>query len=157
MTKKYYLTTPIYYPSGYLHLGHTYSTVVADSLKRFREKQGYEVGRDENGPAQAPPGTFADRGAIVPVSPRKYQERCGCGRQVQRPRPASRQGWQPRCRHRSGSHCGDQGLRKNAIQVIVGAKIRTAPSSALVAQGRASAIITSCSRHSLQNRTTPSS
>lgn len=43
MTKKYYLTTPIYYPSGYLHLGHTYSTVVADSLKRFREKQGYEV------------------------------------------------------------------------------------------------------------------
>lgn len=50
---KYYLTTPIYYPSGYLHLGHTYSTIVADSLKRFREKQGYEVffttGTDEHG------------------------------------------------------------------------------------------------------------
>ena len=53
MAKTYYLTTPIYYPSSYLHLGHTYSTVVADTLKRFRTKQGYEVffttGTDEHG------------------------------------------------------------------------------------------------------------
>lgn len=53
MSKKYYLTTPIYYPSDNLHIGHTYTTVAADSLKRFKELQGYDVyfvtGTDEHG------------------------------------------------------------------------------------------------------------
>ena len=50
---KYYVTTPIYYPSDNLHIGHTYTTVAADSLKRFKKLQGFDVffttGSDEHG------------------------------------------------------------------------------------------------------------
>ncbi|WFA08502.1 methionine--tRNA ligase [Tissierella sp. Yu-01] len=50
---KFYLTTPIYYPSDNLHIGHTYTTVAADSIKRFKSLQGYDVffttGSDEHG------------------------------------------------------------------------------------------------------------
>lgn len=53
MKEKYYLTTPIYYPSDNLHIGHTYTTVAADSIKRYKELQGYDVlfvtGTDEHG------------------------------------------------------------------------------------------------------------
>ena len=53
MSKKYYLTTPIYYPSDNLHIGHTYCTVAADALKKFKKMQGYDVffttGSDEHG------------------------------------------------------------------------------------------------------------
>lgn len=53
MSKKYYVTTPIYYPSDNLHIGHTYCTVAADCIKRFKEIQGYDVffttGSDEHG------------------------------------------------------------------------------------------------------------
>lgn len=53
MKKTYYLTTPIFYPSGNLHIGHTYTTIVADTIKRFKEIQGYDVffttGTDEHG------------------------------------------------------------------------------------------------------------
>ncbi|HLR33731.1 MAG TPA: methionine--tRNA ligase [Tissierellales bacterium] len=53
MMKKFYLTTPIYYPSDNLHIGHTYTTVAADTLKRFEEALGYDVlfvtGTDEHG------------------------------------------------------------------------------------------------------------
>ena len=49
----YYLTTPIFYPNSNLHIGHTYTTIVADTLKRFKEIQGYDVffttGTDEHG------------------------------------------------------------------------------------------------------------
>ncbi len=49
----YYITTPIYYPSGKLHLGHVYSTVSADVLKRIKQQEGYNVkfltGTDEHG------------------------------------------------------------------------------------------------------------
>ncbi|NLN14519.1 MAG: methionine--tRNA ligase [Tissierellia bacterium] len=49
----YYLTTPIYYPSDNLHIGHTYTTVAADSIKKFKRLQGYDVffvtGSDEHG------------------------------------------------------------------------------------------------------------
>jgi methionyl-tRNA synthetase len=49
----YYITTPIYYPSSKLHIGHTYSTVMADALARFKRLQGYDVyfltGTDEHG------------------------------------------------------------------------------------------------------------
>lgn len=51
--KKYYITTPIYYPSDNLHIGHTYTTVAADTLKRFKKLLGYDVffttGTDEHG------------------------------------------------------------------------------------------------------------
>lgn len=51
--KSYYITTPIYYPSGNLHLGHTYTTIAADALKRYKNIQGYDAylvtGTDEHG------------------------------------------------------------------------------------------------------------
>ncbi len=34
--KTYYITTPIYYPSGHMHIGHTYTTVAADAMTRFK-------------------------------------------------------------------------------------------------------------------------
>lgn len=50
---KYYITTPIYYPSGKWHLGTCYTTVVCDALARFKRMQGYETfyltGTDEHG------------------------------------------------------------------------------------------------------------
>mgnify|MGYP000978765102 CR=1 FL=1 len=51
--KTYYITTPIYYPSDRLHIGHTYTTVAADALARFKRMTGYDVmfltGTDEHG------------------------------------------------------------------------------------------------------------
>ncbi len=51
--KPYYITTPIYYPSDNLHLGHTYTTIIADTVKRYKQLQGYDVffttGTDEHG------------------------------------------------------------------------------------------------------------
>ena len=51
--KKFYITTPIYYPSSDLHIGHTYTTVAADALTRFKKQQGYDAymltGTDEHG------------------------------------------------------------------------------------------------------------
>lgn len=53
MKKNYYITTPIYYPSGNPHIGHCYTTVACDSIARYRRKQGYNVmfltGTDEHG------------------------------------------------------------------------------------------------------------
>src|ERR1700737_1672625 len=50
---KFYLTTPIYYTNGLPHIGHTYTTVVADTVRRYKRMQGYEVvmttGTDEHG------------------------------------------------------------------------------------------------------------
>ena len=50
---KYYITTPIYYPSSKLHIGHTYCTVMADAMARFKRLAGYDVrfltGTDEHG------------------------------------------------------------------------------------------------------------
>jgi len=50
---KFYLTTPIYYTNGLPHIGHTYTTVVADTIRRFKRMRGYEVvmttGTDEHG------------------------------------------------------------------------------------------------------------
>ena len=51
--KTFYVTTPIYYPSGKFHIGTAYSTTVADSIKRYKELRGYETyfltGLDEHG------------------------------------------------------------------------------------------------------------
>ncbi|WP_414054672.1 methionine--tRNA ligase [Macrococcus equi] len=49
----FYITTPIYYPSGKLHIGHAYSTVAGDAIARYKRMQGYDVkyltGTDEHG------------------------------------------------------------------------------------------------------------
>ncbi len=51
--KKFYITTPIYYPSDKLHIGHTYCTVATDTMARYKRLCGYDVmfltGTDEHG------------------------------------------------------------------------------------------------------------
>ena len=51
--KKFYITTPIYYPSSNLHIGHAYCTVATDTMARYKRLQGYDVcfltGTDEHG------------------------------------------------------------------------------------------------------------
>jgi len=51
--KAFYITTPIYYPSGNLHIGHAYTTVAGDAMARYKRMRGYEVryltGTDEHG------------------------------------------------------------------------------------------------------------
>ncbi|WP_434578300.1 methionine--tRNA ligase [Thermoanaerobacterium thermosaccharolyticum] len=53
MAKTFYITTPIYYPSDKLHIGHSYTTVAADAMARFKRLTGYDVmfltGTDEHG------------------------------------------------------------------------------------------------------------
>ena len=53
MNKNFYITTPIYYPSGKPHMGHAYSSIVADIFARFKRLEGYDVlfltGTDEHG------------------------------------------------------------------------------------------------------------
>ncbi len=50
---KYYLTTPLYYVNAAPHIGHTYTTLAADTIKRFKRMQGFKVdlttGTDEHG------------------------------------------------------------------------------------------------------------
>lgn len=71
--KTFYITTPIYYPSGRLHIGHSYTTVAADAMARYKRMQGYDVmfltGTDEHGQkiqerakaAGVPPKEFVDQ------------------------------------------------------------------------------------------------
>ena len=53
MDKNFYITTPIYYPSAKPHMGHAYSSIIADFFARFKRIQGYNVffltGTDEHG------------------------------------------------------------------------------------------------------------
>ena len=53
MKNNYYITTPIYYPSANPHMGHAYSSIIADFFARFKKIQGYDVfyltGTDEHG------------------------------------------------------------------------------------------------------------
>jgi len=53
MKNKFYITTPLYYPNDNLHIGHAYSTVIADVLARYKKNCGYDVrfltGSDEHG------------------------------------------------------------------------------------------------------------
>ena len=53
MADKFYITTPIYYPSGKFHLGHCYTTVLADAIARYKRARGFDVifltGTDEHG------------------------------------------------------------------------------------------------------------
>ena len=53
MSKNYYITTPIYYPSAKPHMGHAYSSIIADFFSRFKKIDGFNVkfltGTDEHG------------------------------------------------------------------------------------------------------------
>jgi len=53
MEKKFYITTPIYYPSANFHIGHCYSTIIADAIARYKRLDGYDTyfltGSDEHG------------------------------------------------------------------------------------------------------------
>ena len=55
---KFYITTPIYYPSDKLHIGHTYCTVATDAIARYKRMCGYDVmfltGTDEHGQRRRP-------------------------------------------------------------------------------------------------------
>lgn len=73
MAKTFYVTTPIYYPSDKLHIGHSYTTVAADAMARYKRMTGYEVmfltGTDEH-------GQKIQRKALeVGVSPKEYVDR----------------------------------------------------------------------------------
>ena len=51
--EKFYITTPIYYPSGQFHIGHCYTTIIADAIARYKRLKGFDVffqtGTDEHG------------------------------------------------------------------------------------------------------------
>jgi methionyl-tRNA synthetase len=53
LKKTFYITTPIYYPSGKPHIGHAYSTILADVIARYKKLIGYDTfmltGTDEHG------------------------------------------------------------------------------------------------------------
>ena len=53
MKKNFYITTPIYYPSGNPHMGHAYSSIIADVIARYKKLEGCNVffltGTDEHG------------------------------------------------------------------------------------------------------------
>ena len=51
--KTFYVSTPIYYPSAEFHIGHCYTTIIADAIARYKRLSGYDVffqtGTDEHG------------------------------------------------------------------------------------------------------------
>lgn len=68
--KTFYITTPIYYPSGKLHIGHSYTTVAADAMARYKRMRGYDVmfltGTDEHGQK------IEDKANEAGVTPKAY-------------------------------------------------------------------------------------
>lgn len=68
--KTFYVTTPIYYPSGDLHIGHTYTTVAADTITRFKKQLGYDAymltGTDEHGQK------IQDKAEEAGITPQSY-------------------------------------------------------------------------------------
>ena len=67
---KFYITTPIYYPSAKLHIGHSYCTVATDAMARYKRLQGYDVmfltGTDEHGQK------IEDKAKEVGVTPQQF-------------------------------------------------------------------------------------
>lgn len=68
--KTFYITTPIYYPSDKLHIGHSYTTVAADAMARYKRMRGYDVmfltGTDEHGQK------IEDKANEAGVTPKEY-------------------------------------------------------------------------------------
>lgn len=75
--KTFYITTPIYYPSGKLHIGHSYTTVAADTMARYKRMQGYDVffltGTDEHGQK------IEDRAKDAGVTPKEFVDNIVAG------------------------------------------------------------------------------
>lgn len=73
MNKKFYITTPIYYPSANFHIGHCYTTIAADAIARFKRLLGYDVffqtGTDEHG------AKIAQKAAETGVTPKEYVDK----------------------------------------------------------------------------------
>ncbi|MBR6702004.1 MAG: methionine--tRNA ligase [Clostridia bacterium] len=71
--KTFYISTPIYYPSDKLHIGHTYSTVQADAISRYKRLRGYDTffltGTDEHGQK------IEDKAKEAGVTPKEYVDR----------------------------------------------------------------------------------
>ena len=68
--KKFYITTPIYYPSDNLHIGHAYCSVMADTMARYKRIQGYDVmfltGTDEHGQK------IEEKAKAAGITPKQY-------------------------------------------------------------------------------------
>jgi methionyl-tRNA synthetase len=68
--KKFYITTPIYYPSDNLHIGHSYTTTACDAIARYKRMQGYDVmyltGTDEHGQK------IQDKALAADKTPKEY-------------------------------------------------------------------------------------
>ena len=75
--KPFYITTPIYYPSANLHIGHSYCTVATDVMARFKRLQGYDVmfltGTDEHGQK------IQDKAAEAGVTPQEFVDHVVAG------------------------------------------------------------------------------
>ena len=71
--KTFYITTPIYYPSGNAHIGHSYCTVASDAIARYKRLQGYDVmfltGTDEHGQK------IEQKAAAEGVTPKEYVDK----------------------------------------------------------------------------------
>ena len=74
---KYYLTTPIYYTNAAPHIGHAYTTIVADTIKRMKRMQGFDAvlatGTDEH-------GVNVERAAVAAGKTPKEYHRYDCRR-----------------------------------------------------------------------------
>ena len=68
--EKFYITTPIYYPSDKLHIGHTYCTVATDTMARYKRLRGCDVmfltGTDEHGQK------IEDKAKAAGVTPKQF-------------------------------------------------------------------------------------
>ncbi len=75
--KKFYITTPIYYPSDKLHIGHSYCTTATDAMARYKRMQGYDVmfltGTDEHGQK------IEDKAKAAGVTPKQYVDNVVAG------------------------------------------------------------------------------
>ena len=75
--KTFYITTPIYYPSAKLHIGHTYCTVATDAMARYKRLQGYDVmfltGTDEHGQK------IEDKAKAARVTPQQFVDNIVAG------------------------------------------------------------------------------
>ena len=71
--ERFYITTPIYYPSDKLHIGHTYCTVATDAIARYKRLRGYDVmfltGTDEHGQK------IEEKAREARVSPKEFVDR----------------------------------------------------------------------------------
>ena len=75
--KTFYITTPIYYPSDNLHIGHTYCTVATDAIARYKRLRGYDVmfltGTDEHGMK------IEEKAKAAGVTPQQFVDRIVTG------------------------------------------------------------------------------